>query len=106
MSQADYDEASRKALSLFEYGRQVALQHGLILLDTKYDFRKGSDGSVLLIDEFHTPDSSRYWLAHSYDSRFQNGLEPENIDKVHIFSLCTYYDFQVYLTSQVNYISH
>ncbi|KAJ9560341.1 hypothetical protein OSB04_005501 [Centaurea solstitialis] len=51
MSQADYDEASRKALSLFEYG------------------------------QVHTPDSSRYWLAHSYESRFQNGLEPENIDK-------------------------
>ncbi|XP_071742308.1 phosphoribosylaminoimidazole-succinocarboxamide synthase, chloroplastic-like isoform X1 [Rutidosis leptorrhynchoides] len=81
MSQADYDEASRKALSLFEYGQRVALQHGLILVDTKYEFGKAPDGSVLLIDEVHTPDSSRYWLAHSYESRFQNGLEPENIDK-------------------------
>nr|XP_043636276.1 phosphoribosylaminoimidazole-succinocarboxamide synthase, chloroplastic [Erigeron canadensis] len=81
MSQADYDEASRKALSLFEYGQHVALQHGLILVDTKYEFGKGADGSVLLIDEVHTPDSSRYWLAHSYESRFQNGLEPENVDK-------------------------
>ncbi|KAL4559001.1 hypothetical protein LXL04_031131 [Taraxacum kok-saghyz] len=81
MSQADYDEASRKALSLFEYGQRVALEHGVILVDTKYEFGKGADGSVLLIDEVHTPDSSRYWLAHSYQARFQNGLEPENVDK-------------------------
>ncbi|KAK1413039.1 hypothetical protein QVD17_34748 [Tagetes erecta] len=81
MSQADYDEASRKALSLFEYGQRVASEHGLILVDTKYEFGKGPDGSVLLIDEVHTPDSSRYWLAHSYESRFQKGLEPENVDK-------------------------
>ncbi|PWA84360.1 purin 7 [Artemisia annua] len=81
MSQADYDEASKKALSLFEYGQRVAAEHGMILVDTKYEFGKAPDGSVLLIDEVHTPDSSRYWLAHSYQSRFQNGLEPENVDK-------------------------
>ncbi|CAK7347212.1 unnamed protein product [Dovyalis caffra] len=81
MNEADYYEASRKALSLFEYGQRVALEHGLILVDTKYEFGKGSDGSVLLIDEVHTPDSSRYWIANSYEERFQNGLEPENVDK-------------------------
>ncbi|PON63424.1 Phosphoribosylaminoimidazole-succinocarboxamide synthase [Parasponia andersonii] len=81
MSQADYEEASRKALSLFEYGQRVAQEHGLILVDTKYEFGKGLDGSILLIDEVHTPDSSRYWIAHSYEDRFQNGLEPENVDK-------------------------
>uniref|UniRef100_A0A5B7AUV7 Phosphoribosylaminoimidazole-succinocarboxamide synthase, chloroplastic n=1 Tax=Davidia involucrata TaxID=16924 RepID=A0A5B7AUV7_DAVIN len=81
MTQAEYDEASRKALSLFEYGQRVALEHGLILVDTKYEFGKGCDGTVLLIDEVHTPDSSRYWVAHSYEERFQNGLEPENVDK-------------------------
>ncbi|KAL7131346.1 hypothetical protein ABFS83_13G191300 [Erythranthe nasuta] len=81
MTQADYDEASRAALSLFEYGQQIALEHGLILVDTKYEFGKGSDGTVLLIDEVHTPDSSRYWIADSYKERFENALEPENIDK-------------------------
>lgn len=81
MTQADYDEASRKALSLFEYGQRIALEHGLILVDTKYEFGKANDGSVVLIDEVHTPDSSRYWIANSYDERFQNGLEPENVDK-------------------------
>ncbi|GFY96101.1 purin 7 [Actinidia rufa] len=81
MTQADYDEASRKALSLFEYGQRVASEHGLILVDTKYEFGKGSDGTVLLLDEVHTPDSSRYWIGHSYEERFRNGLEPENVDK-------------------------
>ncbi|XP_050377287.1 phosphoribosylaminoimidazole-succinocarboxamide synthase, chloroplastic [Argentina anserina] len=81
MSQADYDEVSQKALSLFKYGQRVALEHGLILVDTKYEFGKGQDGSIHLIDEVHTPDSSRYWIAHTYEERFQSGLEPENIDK-------------------------
>ncbi|KAL3567655.1 hypothetical protein D5086_030306 [Populus alba] len=81
MTEADYFEASSKALSLFEYGQRVALEHGLILVDTKYEFGKGSDGAVLLIDEVHTPDSSRYWIAHSYEERIQEGLEPENVDK-------------------------
>ncbi|XP_027330472.1 phosphoribosylaminoimidazole-succinocarboxamide synthase, chloroplastic [Abrus precatorius] len=81
MTQADYVEVSEKALRLFEYGQQVALEHGLILVDTKYEFGKANDGSIMLIDEVHTPDSSRYWIANSYLERFQNGLEPENIDK-------------------------
>ncbi|XP_057442490.1 phosphoribosylaminoimidazole-succinocarboxamide synthase, chloroplastic-like [Lotus japonicus] len=81
MTEADYAEASEKALSLFEYGQKVALEHGLILVDTKYEFGKAEDGSILLIDEVHTPDSSRYWIASSYLERFQNGLEPENVDK-------------------------
>ncbi|XP_030542735.1 phosphoribosylaminoimidazole-succinocarboxamide synthase, chloroplastic [Rhodamnia argentea] len=81
MTQDDYDEVSTKALRLFEYGQRVASEHGLILVDTKYEFGKADDGSILLIDEVHTPDSSRYWIAQSYDERFQNGLEPENVDK-------------------------
>ncbi|KAI8548350.1 hypothetical protein RHMOL_Rhmol07G0267200 [Rhododendron molle] len=82
MTQSDYDEASSKALSLFEYGQRVAAEHGLILVDTKYEFGKGSDGRVVLLDEVHTPDSSRYWIANSYEERFSKSLEPENIDKV------------------------
>ncbi|KAK3023266.1 hypothetical protein RJ639_044432 [Escallonia herrerae] len=82
MTKDDFDEASAKALRLFEYGQQVALEHGLILVDTKYEFGKGSDGEILLVDEVHTPDSSRYWIAHSYEERLENGLEPENVDKV------------------------
>ncbi|KAG6671944.1 hypothetical protein I3842_16G030100 [Carya illinoinensis] len=82
MTQADYDEASRKALSLFEYGQSVALEHGLILVNTKYEFGKADDGSILLIDEYISCfDSSRYWIVHSYEERFLSSLEPENVDK-------------------------
>ncbi|XP_027092780.1 phosphoribosylaminoimidazole-succinocarboxamide synthase, chloroplastic-like isoform X2 [Coffea arabica] len=80
MSRADYEEASKRALQLFQYG-QVAMKHGLVLVDTKYEFGKAPDGTVLLVDEVHTPDSSRYWIGHSYQERFWNGLEPENVDK-------------------------
>ncbi|CAO2834439.1 unnamed protein product [Amaranthus hypochondriacus] len=81
MTKADFDEVSTKALSLFEYGQRVAWEHGLILVDTKYEFGKTSDGTIVLVDEVHTPDSSRYWIARSYEERFRNGLEPENVDK-------------------------
>lgn len=81
MTKADFDDVSRKALSLFEYGQCVAREHGLILVDTKYEFGKTSDGTIVLVDEVHTPDSSRYWIAHSYEERFHDGLEPENVDK-------------------------
>jgi phosphoribosylaminoimidazole-succinocarboxamide synthase len=59
----------------------VAKEHGLILVDTKYEFGKDKDGVIRLIDEIHTPDSSRYWLADSYEARFQAGENPQNIDK-------------------------
>ncbi|CAN6466196.1 unnamed protein product [Victoria cruziana] len=81
MTQDEFDEARAKALALFEYGQHVALSHGLLLVDTKYEFGKGSDGSIVLIDEVHTPDSSRYWIAQSYKERLEKGQEPENIDK-------------------------
>lgn len=81
MSQADWDYTSNKALELFMFGQELAATRGLILVDTKYEFGKTSDGTIHLIDEIHTPDSSRYWIADSYASRFAAGLEPENIDK-------------------------
>jgi len=81
MTKADWETASEYALTLFNYGAKVAAQHGLILVDTKYEFGKDADGNILLIDEIHTPDSSRYWLEKSYQARFNQHLEPENIDK-------------------------
>eukprot|EP01122_Echinamoeba_exundans_P013451 TRINITY_DN5880_c0_g1_i1.p1 TRINITY_DN5880_c0_g1~~TRINITY_DN5880_c0_g1_i1.p1 ORF type:complete len:334 (-),score=47.47 TRINITY_DN5880_c0_g1_i1:82-1083(-) len=69
------------ALSLFEFGQKISLEHGLILVDTKYEFGLDDNGEIVLIDEIHTPDSSRYWIAGSFDERFQKGLAPENIDK-------------------------
>jgi phosphoribosylaminoimidazole-succinocarboxamide synthase len=69
------------ALELFRRGQGVAQQSGLILVDTKYEFGRAYDGEVLLIDEMHTPDSSRYWKADTYEERFAAGVEPENFDK-------------------------
>jgi phosphoribosylaminoimidazole-succinocarboxamide synthase len=69
------------AVSLFSRGQEIARQGGLILVDTKYEFGLSDDGEVLLIDEVHTPDSSRYWIADSYESRHAAGDEPENFDK-------------------------
>lgn len=81
MTKDDWEEASQAALKLFQFGIEKAAQHGLILVDTKYEFGRDADGRIVLIDEIHTPDSSRYWLAHNYNERFAAGLEPDNIDK-------------------------
>ena len=68
--QKDWEFVSQKALELFAFGQQEALAKGLILVDTKYEFGKDEAGNIILIDEIHTPDSSRYWLADSYHERF------------------------------------
>lgn len=70
-----------KALALFAFGQKIAAGRGLLLADTKYEFGVAPDGSILLIDEIHTPDSSRYWLRDSYEERLAAGKEPEMIDK-------------------------
>jgi phosphoribosylaminoimidazole-succinocarboxamide synthase len=76
-----WEFASAKTLELFAYGQKLAAERGLILVDTKYEFGVASDGEILLIDEIHTPDSSRYWLADSYAERLAAGQEPNMIDK-------------------------
>lgn len=82
MTQEDFDVCSKAALAVFAKGQEVAAQRGLILVDTKYEFGKdANDGTIRLIDEVNTPDSSRYWLANSYQTRIDAGMEPENIDK-------------------------
>jgi phosphoribosylaminoimidazole-succinocarboxamide synthase len=72
---------SRYALALFARGQEMAAKNGLILVDTKYEFGLDGDGHIVLADEIHTPDSSRYWLASSYAERFQKGEKPESFDK-------------------------
>ena len=69
------------ALEVFHRGSAVGREAGLILADTKYEFGLASDGSLLLIDEVHTPDSSRWWVAATYDGRLAAGEEPESLDK-------------------------
>lgn len=76
-----WDEVQAAALAVFDRGRQVAAAAGMILADTKYEFGLAPDGALLLIDEVHTPDSSRFWLADSYEQRLGAGDEPESLDK-------------------------
>ncbi|MBP2562940.1 phosphoribosylaminoimidazole-succinocarboxamide synthase [Neorhizobium galegae] len=72
---------SRYALALFARGQELAAKRGLILVDTKYEFGTDADGTIILADEIHTPDSSRYWIADSYDEAFRNGTRPKSFDK-------------------------
>ncbi|MBU0751364.1 MAG: phosphoribosylaminoimidazolesuccinocarboxamide synthase [Gammaproteobacteria bacterium] len=81
MTKEQWDLVSDKALKLFARGTEIAALHGLILVDTKYEFGYDENGEIFLIDEIHTPDSSRYWLKNSYEDRFMFNKEPENIDK-------------------------
>ena len=81
LSKETWDQVQSAALAIFQRGQEVARQAGMILVDTKYEFGCAPDGSVLLIDEAHTPDSSRFWKADSYEARFAAGKDPENFDK-------------------------
>jgi len=74
-------EVCERAFALFERGREIARRHGLILVDTKYEFGFDKNGSIILADEIHTPDSSRYWFLESYGRRFSAGERPESFDK-------------------------
>ena len=81
LSANEWEIASAKALELFAYGQWLSATRGLILVDTKYEFGVDESGEIILIDEIHTPDSSRYWLADSYAERFAAGQEPDMVDK-------------------------
>ncbi len=76
-----WDQVQSAALAIFARGQAVAHKAGLILVDTKYEFGLTDDGSLRLMDEVHTPDSSRFWREESYADCFTGGLEPENFDK-------------------------
>ena len=76
-----WKQLSETAIKLFKHGQEVALSRGLILVDTKYEFGLDDGGKLMLIDEIHTPDSSRYWQADSYQERINAGQEPQNFDK-------------------------
>ena len=81
MTKEDWDYCSQKALDLFEFGQKKAQENGMILVDTKYEMGRDENGNILLIDEIHTPDSSRYWITDTYEERMSSGQEPQNIDK-------------------------
>lgn len=77
----EWNQIKEYALKLFERGQKLALEKGFILVDTKYEFGKNSKGEIILADEIHTPDCSRYWIAETYQTRLNLGDEPENFDK-------------------------
>lgn len=81
LSAAQWDEVSAKALALFARGQAMAAERGLILVDTKYEFGLDLAGNILIADEIHTPDSSRYWLADGYEAALGAGSRPPSFDK-------------------------
>ena len=84
ISEERYDEAARITGALFEMGQKWAESRGLILVDTKYELGLGESGELVVIDEIHTPDSSRYWYLDSYDRAMSEGRDPQAIDKEYV----------------------
>jgi len=76
-----FERVKATALALFSFGQELAARNGLLLVDTKYEFGTDETGGLVLIDEIHTPDSSRYWQADSYAARVAAGEEPNYFDK-------------------------
>lgn len=76
-----WEEVSAHALALFDRGQALAAERGLILADTKYEFGLDPEGRIVLADEIHTPDSSRYWMANTYEARLAAGTRPDSFDK-------------------------
>lgn len=81
LTPAQWDRISDVALKLFARGQEMAAKRGLILVDTKYEFGVDEAGEIILADEIHTPDSSRYWLADGYETAFAEGTRPPSFDK-------------------------
>ena len=81
LTKDQWEQVSGYALALFARGQAMARERGLILADTKYEFGTDPEGRIMLADEIHTPDSSRYWFAETYPRRFANGERPESFDK-------------------------
>jgi amidophosphoribosyltransferase len=81
LDQASWDSVQRAALALFKRGQELAARAGLLLVDTKYEFGFDEHENIILIDEVHTPDSSRFWIEKTYAQRIATGQEPDNFDK-------------------------
>ena len=81
VSEKDYEYIKKKTLELFMAGTEFAKEKGLILVDTKYEFGKTKSGEILLIDEIHTPDSSRYFYLSGYEERQQNNEKQKQLSK-------------------------
>jgi phosphoribosylaminoimidazole-succinocarboxamide synthase len=80
----DFDVAAALAMKLFEAGQAICAARGLLLVDTKYEFGRTKSGEILVIDEIHTPDSSRFWRAATYDARMAEAKDPNPLDKDYV----------------------
>lgn len=81
VSEEKWNKIEKYALAIFKRGQEIAAEKGFILVDTKYEFGEDEEGNIILADEVHTPDSSRYWIADTYEEKFAAGEEPQNFDK-------------------------
>lgn len=93
VSKEDYEQLEKYSLALFERGQQMAAERGLILVDTKYEFGK-KDGKIYLIDEIHTPDSSRYFYKEGYEERFVKGEQQRQLSKEFLREWLMEHNFQ------------
>ena len=84
LSARDFDAGAQMCARVFVFGQELAAQRGLILADTKYELGRRPDGTLVFIDEIHTPDSSRYWHDDDYHERFARGEEPRSLDKEYV----------------------
>jgi len=94
VSEADYEILEKYSLKLFDIGTALAKSRGLLLVDTKYEFGKTADGKIVVIDEIHTPDSSRYFYADTYDKRQQQGLPQKQLSKEFVREWLMAHNFQ------------
>ena len=81
VTKEEWEQLSNYTLGLYARGVEVAARQGVILVDTKYEFGRDPEGKIVLIDEIHTPDSSRFWIAATYEEKMAIGQEPDNINK-------------------------
>lgn len=84
LSESDFDKAAQYARTLFAIGQAFCLERGLLLVDTKYEFGKTEQGEIVIIDEMHTPDSSRFWYSESYEAQCKRGEDPRALDKEYL----------------------
>jgi len=84
ITEKQFDYMADISMQLYKRGVEIAAKQGVILVDTKYEFGINDDGDIILIDEIHTPDSSRFWYADEYQKRFKAGEEQKKIDKEYL----------------------
>jgi phosphoribosylaminoimidazole-succinocarboxamide synthase len=94
VSVEDYEILEKYSLKLFEIGTALAKSRGLLLVDTKYEFGKTAEGKIVVIDEIHTPDSSRYFYAETYEERQEKGLSQKQLSKEFVREWLMEHDFQ------------